>query len=145
MPKTVKESTRTKEIQPKEKYYYAVGRRKEAVAQVRLYKGKGHFVINEKEASKYFPKPALQLIIWQALKLTGNAKNFDVSVRVKGGGFRGQAEAIRLGISRALLKFDTRLRKTLRSAGFLTRDSRVKERKKYGLKRARRAPQWQKR
>jgi len=145
MPKTVKENTETKENQPKGKYYYAVGRRKEAVAQVRLYKGKGHFVINEREVSKYVSKPALQLIIWQPLKLTGNVKNFDVSAKVKGGGFKGQAEAVRLGISRALLKFDAKLRKTLRSAGFLTRDSRVKERKKFGLKRARRAPQWQKR
>ena len=145
MPQTVKENTKTKETYPKGKYYYAVGRRKEAVAQVRLYKGNSSFVINGREAKKYLPELSLQVILWQPLKLTGNTKNFDIYVKVQGGGSRGQADAIRLGISRALLKFDEKLKKTLRSAGFLTRDSRVKEKKKFGLKRARRAPQWQKR
>lgn len=128
------------------KYYYAVGRRKEATARIKLYpQGSGLIKVNEKDYHIYFPHFALQSITREPLKETSLEKKFDVSVRVLGGGLKGQAEAVRLGIARALVKFNDSLKPVLRAHGFLTRDARVKERKKYGLKKARRAPQWQKR
>jgi small subunit ribosomal protein S9 len=128
------------------RYFYAVGRRKCAVAQVRVYPGgKGNIVINNKDLKVYFPPFEFQNTILSPLKLAGQDSAVDVSVKVKGGGKRGQADSIRHGIARALLLLDKDYRKSLRKAGFLTRDARVKERKKPGLKRARRAPQWAKR
>lgn len=123
----------------------AVGRRKEAVARVSLSEGSGKIVVNGKDFAQYFPTFALQKNVQAPLVLTDMAAGFDVSVKVIGGGVRGQADAVRHGISRALLSLNPDLRKTLRAEGFLTRDPRVKERKKPGLKRARRAPQFSKR
>lgn len=123
----------------------AVGRRKEAVARVRLMPGSGAITINEKEYTQYFPSPINQGIVESPLKLVDQRTQSTISVKVEGGGMRGQAEAVRHGITRALVAMDPELRKTLRAAGFMTRDPRVKERKKPGLKRARRAPQWKKR
>jgi len=133
-------------IKSKEKYFYAVGRRKRAIAQVRLIpKGKGEIIINKKKMNDYLPDSMLQEIILAPLKLTNLANKTDLTILVRGGGKRGQADAIRHGIARALNKYDLNLRKTLKVAGFLTRDARIKERKKPGLKRARKAPQWAKR
>ncbi|MBI4090223.1 MAG: 30S ribosomal protein S9 [Candidatus Kerfeldbacteria bacterium] len=124
----------------------AVGRRKSAIARVRFTpKGSGSFLVNGQAVDGYFPTFELQKIVRGPLELTQPATTGDLSVKVNGGGKRGQAEAIRLGLSRLLVKLEPELRPTLKKAGFLTRDPRVKERKKYGLKRARRAPQWQKR
>jgi small subunit ribosomal protein S9 len=128
-----------------DKYFYATGRRKTAVARVRLYKGKGGIVVNDKNYKEYFPTFNLQFLIRQPLVLVGKTDNFDASIKVDGGGVKGQAEAVRHGIARALEKSDESLRVPLKKAGFLRRDPRMKERKKYGLKGARRAPQWQKR
>ncbi|RLC37897.1 30S ribosomal protein S9 [candidate division Kazan bacterium] len=127
-------------------YFYGTGRRKSAVAQVRLYKGKGgKVIINDKKGDYYFsPKYLINEVI-KPLELVGMAKDFDVSVRVSGGGMMAQADAIRHGITRALVAFDVNLKPSLKKAGFITRDARVKERKKPGLKRARRAPQFSKR
>ncbi|MBU1177737.1 30S ribosomal protein S9 [Patescibacteria group bacterium] len=128
------------------RYVYATGRRKEAVARVRLYqKGKGSITVNGKNYKEYFPTAELQHFVRQALVLTGETDGFDITVKVKGGGVKGQAEAVRHGIARALEKNDQGLRIPLKQAGFLKRDPRMKERKKCGLKKARRAPQWQKR
>lgn len=128
------------------KYLYAVGRRKTSVAQVRLFTDKGgKFLINEKPYREYFPTVDLQKDLLLPLKLTKTLNKFSISVKVKGGGIRGQAGATRLGITRTLVLHDAKLKKTLRDAGLLTRDPREKERKKPGLKKARRAPQWQKR
>ena len=124
--------------------YSAVGRRKKAVARVRLVAGDGKIVINKRDIDDYFGLETLKMTIRQPLNLT-NIGNFDVMVNVKGGGLSGQAGAIRHGISRALVKSDPELRGTLKKAGLLTRDPRMKERKKYGLKAARRAPQFSKR
>jgi small subunit ribosomal protein S9 len=127
------------------KYSFAIGRRKTSTARVKLFvKGKGEITINNKKSQEYLPDYVLQETINAPLKLVNLAKA-DVIAVVNGGGKTGQAEAIRLGISRALIKSDKDLRKTLKVAGFLHRDPRIKERKKPGLKRARRAPQWQKR
>jgi len=127
-------------------YVFAVGRRKRAVALIRLFeKGKGEIIINNKQAKEYLPDLELQKIITEPLNLVNLDKKIDLSIVVKGGGKKGQAEAIRHGIARALEKLNKDLRKTLKVAGFLTRDSRIKERKKPGLKRARKAPQWAKR
>ena len=127
-------------------YYYAVGRRKTSSAQVRLYKGDGKVVtINEQEATRYFSPTYLVEQIYAPLKLVGMLKDFDISVVVHGGGMSSQADAIRHGIARALVIFDTSLKTTLKKADLLTRDSRMKERKKPGLHRARRAPQFSKR
>jgi len=129
-----------------EEYYYGTGKRKTAVARVRLYKnGKGDLTINDIEGKKYFPLSKLHATIESPLKLVSLNKKFDITVKVDGGGVVSQAEALRHGIARALLKYDEALRITLKRAGFLTRDSRVKERKKPGLKKARRAPQFSKR
>lgn len=123
----------------------AIGRRKSAIANVMMVPGKGAIMVNEKEYKMYFPLPLMQKNIELPLVLTNMAGSYDIQSRVTGGGFRGQAEALRLGISRALLKINPDLKKTLRSEGLVTRDPRVKERKKPGLKRARRAPQFSKR
>lgn len=127
------------EIKLTGKYDNAIGRRKRAIAEVRLYPGKGKIVVNGVIVD---PKKATFL---KPLKDIGKLNAFDISAKVTGGGITGQAEAIRHGISRALLKYDSELRHTLKKAGYLTRDPREKERKKPGLKRARKAPQWQKR
>ena len=126
-------------------YYYGTGRRKSSVARVRVYPGTGKITINDRDINDYFGLETLKLIVRQPLALTGTTEKFDIVVRVAGGGVTGQAGAIRHGLSRALLQFDENLRPALKKAGFLTRDPRMKERKKYGLKAARRAPQFSKR
>jgi len=125
--------------------YYGTGRRKKSVARVYLVPGKGEVTINKRSMDDYFGMDTLKVIVRQPLVLTETAEKYDVLVNVKGGGYTGQAGAIRHGISRALLQVDTEFRPVLKKAGFLTRDSRMKERKKYGLKAARRAPQFSKR
>ena len=129
----------------KKPFFYGTGRRKHSVARVRLYKGKGEFTVNGRTIDEYFGLDTLKLIARQPLALTETADKFDVVVNVAGGGVTGQAGAIRHGVARALLEFDAELRPELKKAGFLTRDPRMKERKKYGLKAARRAPQFSKR
>ena len=126
-------------------FYAGTGRRKTSVARVRLYNGTGNVTVNGRDINDYFGLDTLKYIIRQPLELTNLTGKFDVVVNVNGGGLSGQAGAIRHGISRALLLFDEELRPTLKKAGFLTRDPRMKERKKYGLKAARRAPQFSKR
>ena len=126
-------------------YFYGTGRRKHSVARVRLYPGTGKITINDRDIDDYFGLETLKLIVRQPLVLTGTVDKFDIAVRVAGGGVSGQAGAIRHGVSRALLQYDESLRPQLKKAGFLTRDPRMKERKKYGLKAARRAPQFSKR
>jgi small subunit ribosomal protein S9 len=127
-------------------YIYSIGRRKEAVATVRLHKnGKGKITVNGKLYSECFPTEEMEQIVSGPLKSVGQADKVDIEAKSSGGGLRGQAEAVRLGISRALVLLNVNFKKNLRKAGYLTRDPRVKERKKPGLKRARRAPQWQKR
>ena len=121
--------------------YYGTGRRKSSVARVYLVPGTGKVTINKEDMDKYFGLETLKVIVRQPLELTGTADKFDVLVNVKGGGYTGQAGAIRHGIARALLTVDEEYRPALKKAGFLTRDPRMKERKKYGLKKARRAPQ----
>lgn len=125
--------------------YFGTGRRKCSVARVRLVPGEGKIKINNRDIDSYFGLDTLKLIVRQPLVLTDTASRFDVLVNVFGGGYTGQAGAIRHGISRALLEADRELRPVLKKAGFLTRDPRMKERKKYGLKKARRAPQFSKR
>ncbi len=130
----------------KESYFYGTGRRKSSVARVRVYKGTGKVTINDRDIDDYFGLETLKVIVRQPLVLTGTSDKFDIVCRVAGGGVTGQAGAIRHGISRALLQYDSEnLRPALKKAGFLTRDPRMKERKKYGLKAARRAPQFSKR
>jgi len=125
--------------------YYGTGRRKNAVARVRLVPGSGQIVINDKNIDAYFGLETLKAIVRQPLKLTETLSRFNVLAKVQGGGTTGQAGAIRHGIARALLKAELDFRPALKKAGFLTRDPRMKERKKYGLKKARRAPQFSKR
>ena len=125
--------------------YYGTGRRKSSVARVYLMPGTGKITINKRDIDDYFGLDTLKLIVRQPLELTQTTAKFDIKVTVKGGGFTGQAGAIRHGISRALLEADSDYRLSLKKAGFLTRDPRMKERKKYGLKAARRAPQFSKR
>lgn len=125
--------------------YLGTGRRKHSVARVRLVPGDGKIVINRRDMNDYFGLETLRLIVKQPLLLTETLNRYDVYANVYGGGIAGQAGAIRHGIARALLKVDPELRGTLKKAGFLTRDARMKERKKYGLKAARRAPQFSKR
>ncbi|BBF44412.1 SSU ribosomal protein S9p [Lachnospiraceae bacterium KM106-2] len=125
--------------------YYGTGRRKSSIARVYLVPGTGKITINKKDMDNYFGLETLKVIVKQPLELTETADKFDVLVNVHGGGFTGQAGAIRHGISRALLQADGDYRPALKKAGFLTRDPRMKERKKYGLKAARRAPQFSKR
>ena len=124
---------------------YGTGRRKSSVARVYLVPGNGNITINKRSIDDYFGLETLKLIVRQPLELTDTLTKFDVLVNVNGGGFTGQAGAIRHGISRALLEADADYRPSLKKAGFLTRDPRMKERKKYGLKKARRAPQFSKR
>ena len=126
-------------------YFYGTGRRKNSVARVRVYTGTGKITINDRDIDSYFGLETLKLIVRSPLVLLGLEGKYDVVVRVSGGGVSGQAGAIRHGLSRALLQFNPELRSTLKKAGFLTRDPRMKERKKYGLKAARRAPQFSKR
>ncbi len=125
--------------------YQAVGRRKKAIARVRLVPGDGKIIINGREIDNYFGLETLKMTVRQPLALTSLEGRYDVLVNVCGGGLSGQAGAIRHGISRALIKADPELRPAVKKAGFLTRDPRMKERKKYGLKAARRAPQFSKR
>ncbi|HEX3017258.1 MAG TPA: 30S ribosomal protein S9 [Caproicibacter sp.] len=127
-------------------YFYGTGRRKSSVARVRVYQGSGKITVNDRNIEEYFGLDTLKAIVRQPLTLTGTNDKFDVVCRVAGGGVTGQAGAIRHGIARALLQYDSEnLRSTLKKAGLLTRDPRMKERKKYGLKAARRAPQFSKR
>ena len=129
----------------KKPYFYGTGRRKHSVARVRLYAGTGNVTINGRDIDDYFGLETLKLIVRQPLTLTNTTSSFDVVCTVAGGGVTGQAGAIRHGISRALLEMNAEFRPVLKAAGFLTRDPRMKERKKYGLKAARRAPQFSKR
>ncbi len=132
------------EVQEK-KIYHAVGKRKTAVARVFLQEGKGRIKVNGKDFREYFPVETLQIVVLEPLRLVGKEGVFDIKANIQGGGIRGQAEALRLGIARALVSYDETLRPTLREAGLLTRDARVKERKKYGQRGARRKFQWVKR
>ena len=125
--------------------YYGTGRRKSSVARVYLVPGTGNITINKRSLDEYFGLETLKVVVKQPLALTETADKFDVIVNVHGGGYTGQAGAIRHGISRALLEADAEYRPALKKAGYLTRDPRMKERKKYGLKAARRAPQFSKR
>ncbi|MCR5509229.1 MAG: 30S ribosomal protein S9 [Lachnospiraceae bacterium] len=125
--------------------FYGTGRRKKAIARVYLMRGKGNITINKRPIDEYLGLETLKTIVRQPLVATDNVDKFDILVNVHGGGYTGQAGAIRHGIARALVKADAEYRPTLKEAGFLTRDPRMKERKKYGLKGARRAPQFSKR
>ncbi len=125
--------------------YYGTGRRKKAIARVYLTPGKGNITINKRSIDEYLGLETLKTIVRQPLVATDNVNKFDILVNVHGGGYTGQAGAIRHGIARALVKADAEYRPTLKAAGFLTRDPRMKERKKYGLKGARRAPKFSKR
>ena len=143
MPKNQK--PKTKKIKT-EKYFEAIGRRKTAIARVRLFtQGEKEIFINEKSYKEYFSGRELQDIVSSPLDKMKALEKFRISAKVKGGGICAQAEALRHGISRALVKFNPDFRKRLRKVGYLTRDPRMRERKKFGLKRARRAPQWSKR
>ena len=126
-------------------YFYGTGRRKKSIARVRVYPGTGKIVINDRDIDDYFGLETLKLDVRQPLNITDTVGKFDVICRVNGGGVSGQAGAIRHGLSRALIQYDEALRPALKKAGLLTRDPRMKERKKYGLKGARRAPQFSKR
>lgn len=135
----------TKKTAKKKLQYWGTGRRKKAIARVRLVPGTGSVNVNKRSLDDYFGLDTLKLIVNQPLALTNTADKYDVFVNVKGGGLSGQAGAIRHGIARALVIADANLKTELKKAGFLTRDPRMKERKKYGLKKARRAPQFSKR
>jgi small subunit ribosomal protein S9 len=126
-------------------HYYGTGRRKTSVARVFLRVGQGHITVNRRPFADYFPRESLRLLVAQPLELTGTAAQFDVKVNVAGGGLSGQAGAVRHGIARALLEFNGELRPQLKRAGFLTRDPRMKERKKYGQPGARKRFQFSKR
>jgi len=135
-----------KEVKFSGKYIATIGRRKQAIAQVRLYpKGKGTIIINGRAFEAYLPVDTLQIAAKSPLVETGMEKEVDISVKVSGGGIAGQADAIKLGIARALTEHNADFRTTLKKAGMLTRDPRVRERKKFGKKSARRSPQWSKR
>ncbi len=125
--------------------FYGTGRRKNAVARVYIYPGEGKINVNNKEVLAYFGRKVLEMIVRQPLELTGTTGRFDIDVKALGGGVSGQAGAVRMGLARALIQADPNLRPVLKKAGFLTRDPRMKERRKYGLKKARRAPQFSKR
>ena len=125
--------------------FYGTGRRKKSIARVYLVPGKGNITINKRDIDEYFGLETLKVIVRQPLVATETVDKYDVKVTVKGGGYTGQAGAVRHGIARALLQVDEEFRPTLKKAGYLTRDPRMKERKKYGLKSARRAPQFSKR
>ena len=126
-------------------YFYGTGRRKKSVARVRVYPGTGAITINGRDINEYFGLETMNLIVNQPFEVTGNVGKYDIVANVTGGGFSGQAGAIRHGLARALLQADPNYRAALKAAGFLRRDPRMKERKKYGLKGARRAPQFSKR
>ncbi len=144
--KKARKAEKKKEPKKSPKYFKSIGRRKTATAQVRLFRQRGKMIlVNEKSLEKYFPLFELQQIVLSPLDRMSCLDQFKVSVKVRGGGVHSQAEAIRHGIAKALILFDPDFRKQLKKAGFLTRDPRMRERKKFGLKRARRAPQWQKR
>lgn len=128
-----------------DEYFYATGRRKNSVARVRLYPGSGKITINDRDIDDYFGLDTLKIIVRQPMELTETTSKYDVVCRVNGGGVSGQSGAIRHGIARALVVADAELRPEIKKAGFLTRDQRMKERKKYGLKAARKAPQFSKR
>ncbi len=134
-----------KKAKGKASEYLGTGKRKCSVARVRLTVGTGKFVVNGKNVEDYFKLPTLVIVAKQPLVLTGLENQVDISVNVYGGGFTGQAGAVRHGVTRALMEYNENLRAELKKAGFVTRDSRVKERKKYGLKKARKAPQFSKR
>ncbi len=141
----IKKTAPEKKIKKKEKYFEGIGRRKSSIARVRLFaSGKG-VKINDKDLSDYFLLLGLQKKVIAPIEKTDMSENVSIVVKVKGGGMTGQAEAVRLGVSRALVKFNADFRKRLRHLGYLTRDARRVERKKFGLKKARRAPQWRKR
>ena len=125
--------------------FHGTGRRKKSIARVYMTPGKGNITINKRPIDEYFGLETLKVIVRQPLVATGNVEKFDINVNVKGGGYTGQAGAIRHGIARALLTVDADFRPVLKKEGYLTRDPRMKERKKYGLKAARRAPQFSKR
>jgi len=125
--------------------FYGTGRRKNAIAKVFLRPGEGRFEVNKKSIDEYFGRKSLEIIARQPLEVTGTLSRFDVICKVLGGGVSGQAGAVRMGIARALMESDPNLRPILKKSGFLTRDPRMKERRKYGLKKARRAPQYSKR
>lgn len=150
MPKKTKttpelEQEVTSKPLPKGKYFYATGKRKRSIAKVRLYKGEGNITINDKPMNDYITLKTLIGVLKAPFKLTDTLQKFDTIVLVRGGGIRSQVEAIRHGISKALVLADPFNKPTIKKAGLLTRDSRIKERKKYGLKRARRGPQFSKR
>ncbi len=160
MPTTTKKSATTKTTKvaketvekevakvaaPKGKYYYATGKRKTSIAKIKLFSGAGEITINEKVATEYVDLKTLIGVIKSPMKLIGGADKYSVVITVEGGGISSQAEAIRHGIARALVVMDPFNKPTLKKAGMLTRDSRTKERKKFGLKRARKAPQFSKR
>ena len=128
-----------------ENYFYATGKRKSAIARIWMKEGEGAFIINNRSLEEYFPRETLRMIIKQPFYLTNTYGKYDVKVNVKGGGSSGQAGAIRHGISRALLKVNEEFRAILKKDGFLTRDARIKERKKYGRKKARKRFQYSKR
>ena len=140
-----KKTTTKKVAKSKVVQFCATGRRKQSIARVRLVPGNGQVTINNKPMEEYFGLGTLRLIVNQPLELTNTKEKYDVLVNVHGGGLSGQAGAIKHGIARALVKADENLKADIKKAGFLTRDARVKERKKYGLKKARRAPQFSKR
>lgn len=145
MEKIIKEDVKAEPKIMAKRYIYAVGRRKEARAQVKLYEGTGKILINKKELLAYFPTPDLWQKVIHPLELVSEKNKCDLIIKAEGGGKNGQAEAIAHGIARALKLKNENYRIPLKKAGLLRRDPRAKERKKYGLKRARRAPQWQKR
>ena len=128
-----------------EQRYYATGKRKSAIARVYMKSGNGNFVVNKRSFDDYFTRPSLKMIIKQPLEITGKKDQFDLYINVCGGGMAGQAGAVKHGISKALLEYDAELRSILKKAGFLTRDARVKERKKYGQPGARKRFQFSKR
>lgn len=135
-------------VEKNSRYFYAIGRRKTAIARVKIFpsdEAQNPFQVNKKTASAYFPTARLEETAKSPLMLAGEGVKFSVMVTVSGGGTNSQADAVKLGLARALVKFDETLKKSLKDKGFLTRDSREVERKKAGLKKARRAPQWAKR
>ncbi len=140
----IAKKVKTAEVK-KERYIEALGGRKTAHARVRLFSGQKTIIINDKDYKEYFKIPKHQMLVSAPLKLTGVLDKMGITVRVAGGGIGMQAEAVRHGLSRALILFNEEFKKVLKHAGFVTRDARSVERKKYGLKKARRAPQWQKR
>lgn len=145
IPEIKEEETEDEKLKRPERYFEGTGRRKTSVARVRLYTKVGEFLVNDKHYTSYFPTLDQQKIVEEALQKMKLFGRFKVLVKINGGGIHSQAEALRHGLSRCLIKFNPDFRKRLKRAGFLMRDPRAKERKKFGLKKARRAPQWAKR